>query len=262
MSMNPVEKVIPQIKSLRMSGILDSLEVRNQQAVDQKLSYLEFLALVLTDEYERRENKKLQGRLRRASFEGDRTLDNYNYDAPDLEINRSQIYDLATCLFVEEKVNAIIVGPVGVGKSHIAQGLGHMACRRGFEVAMLSCKKLLGILRGARADGSYARRLQTLTRADLLIIDDFGLRPLQSPADEDFHELVCERYQRGSMLLTSNLDFSEWGAAFPNQVLGAATVDRLRHDAHRVIIDGPSYRQPRPLPPNKGRGRKDRGEQP
>lgn len=261
MSLNPVEKVIPQIKSLRMSGILDSLQVRNQQAVEQKLSYLEFLALILTDEYERRENKKLQGRLRRANFSGDCTLDNYNFDAPDLDINRGQIYDLATCLFIDEKINALVVGPVGVGKSHIAQAIGHAACRRGFEVAQYSCRKLLGTLRGARADGTYARRLQTLLRADLLIVDDFGLRPLQAPADEDFHELVCERYQRGSMLLTSNLDFTEWGAAFPNQVLGAATIDRLRHDAHRVIIDGPSYRQPKPVPPSKN-GRKGKGERP
>ncbi len=258
MPMNPIEKVIPQIKSLRMSGILDSLEIRNKQAVDQKLSHLEFLALVLTDEYDRRDNKKFQARLRRANFPGDRTLDNYNFDAPDLEINRSQVFDLATCLFVEAKVNALIVGPVGVGKSHIAQALGHLACRRGFEVAMYTTKKLLGLLRGSRADGTYVKRLQGLLRPDLLIIDDFGLRPLQSPSDEDFHELVCERYERGSVLLTSNLDFGEWGQAFPNHVLGAATIDRLRHGAHRVIIDGESYRKPLPIPPATKRGPKSK----
>ena len=246
--MNPVEKLLPQLKTLRMSGILDTLQIRNQQAVEQHLSHVEFLALVLTDEYERRENKKLDGRLRKANFERDYTLEAFDFHAPNLKINQGQIYDLATCIFIEEKVNVLIVGPVGVGKSHIAGALGHAACRRGFDVAVYQCRKLFTSLKAARADGTYARKMQNLLRPDLLILDDFGLRPLVSPADEDFYELVAERYQRGPMVLTSNLDFPEWGSAFPNPVLAGATVDRLRHGAHRVIIDGDSYRRPRPLP--------------
>jgi len=88
----------------------------------------------------------------------------------------------------------------------------------------------------------------SLKRIDVLILDDFGLKPLAPPADEDFHELVSERYEKGSIVVTSNLDFPEWVAAFPNSVLGSATVDRLRHQAHRVVIDGDSFRKPRPIP--------------
>lgn len=246
--MNPVEKLLPHVKSLRMSGILDTLEVRNRQAVEEGLSHLEFLALVLNDEFERREAKKLQGRLRRSNCPVDRTLENFRFDVPDLKVNRAQIHDLATCLFVERRVNVLMVGPTGVGKSHLSDALGHMACRRGFDVVKYSCKKLLGHLRAGRADGSYDRRLQNLLRPDLLIIDDFGLKPLQPPADEDFYEVVTERYERGSIILTSNLSFEEWGPVFQNQVLGAAAIDRLRHQAHRVIIEGDSYRKPLPLP--------------
>lgn len=246
--MNTRDNLVPQLKSLRMSGILDTLEVRNRQAIEEKLSHMEFLALVLNDECERREMAKLQTRMRRANFRGDRTLETFNFDVPNLKLNRAQIYDLATCAFVEHKVNVLIVGNVGVGKTHISEAIGHLACRRGYDVAKYTCKSLLNYLRAGRADGSYERRLKALMRPDVLLIDDFGLKPLQSPADEDFYEVVSERYEQGSIILTSNLDFSEWGAAFTNQVLWTAALDRLRHQAHRVIIEGDSYRNPLPLP--------------
>lgn len=242
------DKFLPQLKALRMSGILDTLDVRIKQAIDQKLSHVEFLGLVLQDEYERRENKKLRSRLRKANFRGDRTLDNFKFDVPKLKVNRSQIFDLATCIFVEERVNVLIVGPTGVGKSHVAQALGHQACLRGFDVLTFDFNKLLGHLRAGRADGTYERRLQNLLRPDVLILDDFGLKPLSSPADEDFHTIVSERYERGSIVLTSNLDFSEWGGVFPNPVLASATVDRLRDNAHRLVIEGDSFRKPKPHP--------------
>lgn len=255
--MNSIQKLLPQLKSLRLSGVLDTIEVRNQQAVEQKLSYLDFLALVLNDEFERRENKKLQRRLRKANFGQDRTLENFRFDVHGLSVNKGQVFDIATCLFIEERVNVLIVGPTGVGKSHLAQAIGHQACRKGYDVCFCSFYKTMAQLRASRADGSYERRLQSLSRPDLLILDDFGLKPLTTPADEDFYELVSERYERGSIVLTSNLDLSEWGGVFPNPVLGAATADRLRHQAHRVVVEGESFRTPRPSP-----GQPDRTSRP
>jgi DNA replication protein DnaC len=235
-----------QLKRLRLSGIVDTLDVRIRQAVEDKRSHIEFLIQLLEDELERREQKKLSTRLRRASFVSEKTLEGFNFDARPT-LNRQWILELSSCVFIEEKSNVLLVGPSGVGKSHLAQAIGHKACRRGFDVMYLSMNKLIKNLHAGRADGTYERRFANLCRADLLIVDDFGLKPLRPPADEDFHELIAERYERGSMIVTSNLDYGEWGQAFANPLLASATVDRLRHNAHCLVIEGDSYRSPRPM---------------
>jgi len=244
--MNPMPELAPMLKQLRLSGILDSLEDRNKQAIGKKMSYTEFLSLLISDEVARREQKKFSLRLRRAAFRSHKTLDQFDFSF-NPKINSALIQELIIGRFIEEKVAALIVGPCGTGKSHIAQAIGHAAVRQGHDVLFTSQSQLLGNLHAARATDTYDRRFQALVRIPLLIIDDFGLKPLRPPHDEDFHDLVAERYERGATVLTSNLDFAEWGDAFPNQLLGAATLDRLRHGAYRVVLDGKSYRSPRPM---------------
>lgn len=246
--MHPLPELTPQLKQLRLSGILDSLEVRNREAIEAKLAYTEFLALLIEDEIARREQKKLALRQRRASFRTHKTLDSFELERLPM-LNRALLHDLATCRFIEEKVAVLIAGPCGTGKSHLAQALGQLAVRRGYDVLFTTQTQLLSSLQAARATATYERRLQYLARLPLLIIDDFALKPLRPPEDEDFHELVAERYEQSATVLTSNLDFSEGGDAFPtNKMLGAATLDRLRHGAYRLILEGESYRTPKTLP--------------
>ncbi len=246
--MNPIPELTPALKQLRLSGILDSLEARNRQAIDGQLAYTDFLALLIQDEVARREQKKFSSRMRRASFRATKSLDGFDFDRMP-GVNRSQIADIATGRYLDEKAPVLIVGPCGTGKSHLAQALGHCAVRQGRDVLFTSQSQLTATLNGARAIGGFDRKLQQLARIELLIIDDFGLKPLRSPADEDFHELIAERYERAATIITSNLDFGEWGDAFPaNKMLGAATIDRLRHGAYRVVLDGASYRTPRVTP--------------
>lgn len=244
--MHPIPELTPLLKQLRLSGILDSLEARNREAIDRKLAFTDFLSLLIHDEVARRENKKLDLRMRRANFRSQKTLEGFDFDRlPNL--NRAAIHDLATCRFIDEKVAVLIAGPCGTGKSHLAQALGHAAARQGHDVLFTTQSQLLGSLRSAAAVGNYDRRFQYLTKIPLLIVDDFGLKPLRSPDDEDFHDLVAERYERTATILTSNLDFPEWGEAFPgNKMIGAATLDRLRHGAHKIILDGESYRSLKP----------------
>jgi len=237
----------PMLKQLRLSGILDSLETRNREAIAGKLAYTDFLALLIADEIARRENKKFTTRVRRAGFRSHKTIEQFDFDfIPTL--NRAVINDLATCRFVEERANVLIAGECGTGKSHLAQALGHCAVRKGYDVSFCSQTQLLGALNAARATATYERRFQALVRVPVLIIDDFALKPLRSPADEDLHDLIAERYERSTTVITSNLDLNEWGDAFPNRLLGAATIDRLRHGAHCLSLEGESYRAPRPTP--------------
>lgn len=244
--MQTLPELSPQLKQLRLSGILDSLDVRNRQAIDSKLAYTDFLALLIGDEVARREQKKLALRLRRATFRAEKTLERFDFDRLP-KLNRAQVQDLAAGRYLHEKVSVLIVGPCGTGKSHLAQALGHCAARQGFDVLFTTQTQLLGSLNAARAVGTFERKLQQLARIDLLIIDDFGLKPIRPPHDEDLHELIAERYERAATIITSNLDFAEWGDAFAaNKMLGAATLDRLRHGAYRIVLDGDSYRTPRP----------------
>ncbi|KVN97967.1 ATP-binding protein [Burkholderia ubonensis] len=246
--MNPSPELNSILKQLRLSGILDSLEQRNRQAIDGRLAYTEFLAMLLHDEVARREHKKLGTRLLRAGFAMGKTLETFDFDRlPTL--NRSHVHDLATGRYLDEKVAILIAGPTGTGKSHLAQALGHCAARQGRDVLFISQTELLKRLNAARATGAYDRKFQQYARVPLLIVDNFALKPLRTPQDEDFHDLVAARYEHVATILTSNLDFGEWGAAFlDNRILGTATLDRLRHGAYRLVLEGDSYRTPKPMP--------------
>lgn len=197
--------------------------------------------MLLQDEILGRDNNKFKARIRRACIRGDKTLESFDFSF-NPKINCAQIQELASCRFIQEKSPVLIVGPTGTGKIHIAQALAHCAIRQNIDVLWLSQTKLFSEFQAARAAGRYDKKFTELSKVPLLIIDDFGLRPIRSPQDEDFHDLISQRYENASTLVTSNLDFSEWGDAFPNRLLAAATLDRLRHNAHRIILDGISFR--------------------
>ncbi|WP_438027658.1 IS21-like element helper ATPase IstB [Sorangium sp. So ce233] len=194
---------MPVLKKLRLSGVLQSLEVRVRQAVDAQLSHEEFLVRLLSDEVDRRDGRQFDQRVRRAGFDSLKTLEDF-----DFQFNprgpKAKVIDLATCSFVERRQNVLLVGQAGVGKSHIAQALGHRACRAGYQVLYVGAGDMLKQLRAGRADGSYDRRLARLVGVDLLIVDDLGLRSLTVEEAADVYEVIRLRYQRGAMILTSN----------------------------------------------------------
>lgn len=175
-------------------GGSDSLEARNRQAIESKLAYTKFLALLIGNEVARREQKKFSSRLRRAQFRTTKTLVQFDFERLP-QLNRAMVHDLATGRYVNECAPVLIVGPCGTGKSHLAQALGDCAVRQGVDVMFSTCANLLQSLNAARATGAHERKLAALARVPLLIIDDFGLKPLRSPADEDLHDLIAERYE-------------------------------------------------------------------
>ena len=236
-----INEISIQLKKLHLSHMQDSLQRRNREAIENKVTYPEFLSLLLQDELLGRLNKKLSARIKRANIRCDKTLETFDFDF-NPKINRAHIQELASCRFIAEKTPVLIVGPCGTGKSHLAQALAHNAIRQEIDVVCMSQTKLFSDLQAARAAGRYEKKMAELSKIQLLIIDDFGLRPLRTLQDEDLHDLISARYENASTIITSNLDFNEWGNAFPNQLLAAATLDRLRHNAHRIVLEGASFR--------------------
>jgi DNA replication protein DnaC len=239
--MELTHQVSAQLKRLRLSGVVETLEARQRQAVEGKWSYVDFLARLLEDELERRAQTQLALRLRRSSVNTTKTLEGFDFNF-NASISRQQILALASGEYVRLKRNVLICGPSGVGKSHLAQALGHEACRQGYNVVCITTHKMLQHLNGGRADGSYERRLSQYLRPEVLILDDFGLRALTPPGSEDMYEISAERYEQGSIVLTSNRAPSEWPELFGNPLLASAGLDRLAHHAESVVITERSFR--------------------
>lgn len=242
--MSPTDELIPILKKLRLSGVLQTLELRTRQAVEDDLAHPEFLYRVLHDEVERRDQKQLDLRLRRAAFEASKTIEDFDFTF-NPAIPKAKMIDLATCAFVGRKEVVLLLGQAGVGKSHLAQSIGHRACMVGHTVLYTSASQMLGTLRAARADQSYDRKLLRFTTPDLLIVDDVGLRPLRDYEPEDLFEVIRQRYERGATIWTSNRSEDEWYAMFGDELLASAAMDRLMHHATTISITGESFRNPK-----------------
>jgi DNA replication protein DnaC len=241
MTQQTTVELTKSLKQLNLSGIMECLDSRIKEAVANQMSYSDFLSLLIEDEILTRFNRRYQRRYREAGFKGHKTIENFDFEF-NPKINQKMVRELATCCFVREKRSAIIVGPCGTGKSHIAQALGHCAIKQNFKVLCTTQSKLSEVLQLAKITNTYSKKLSQLAKIPLLIIDDFGLKPLKHPQDEDLHDLIAERYEQSATIVTSNLAISEWQQAFPNKLLGAATIDRIAHDAYQLILDGNSYR--------------------
>lgn len=237
------------LRTLKLSGMLETLDARLAQARAGELGHLDFLQVLCHDEITRRETAAMDRRLRRAKFETQTTIEGFDFKASP-KLPAAQIRDLAALRWLTAGEHLILYGPVGVGKSHIAQAMGHLAIRQGTEVRFTKTSRVLATLAGGHADRTYDRRLGELTRPALLILDDFAMREFTPTQADDLYELVCNRDTTGHpMIITANRAPIDWYPLFPNPVVAESLLDRLINNSHQIFMNGPSYR------PNKRPGR-------
>jgi DNA replication protein DnaC len=237
------------LRTLKLSGMLDTLDARLAQARAGELGHLEFLQVLCHDEITRRETMAMVRRLRQARFEQQVTLEGFDF-AANPKLPAAQIRDLAALRWLTAGESVILYGPVGVGKSHVAQALGHLAIRRGADVRFTKTSRLLATLAGGHADHSFNKRLTELVRPAVLILDDFAMREHTPNQADDLYELVSARTAAArSLIITANRAPVDWYPLFPNPVVAESLLDRLINTSHQVFMNGPSYR------PNKRPGR-------
>ena len=230
-----------KIQHLKLSGIVKSLEARNKYAIENQLSYIDFLELLIEDEYANRRSNSYKKRLNKSKLDTAKTLETYDFTYQP-ELNKKQILDLAGCRFIQEKKNIIFMGNPGVGKTHLANALGIEALKQGYKVYFVHANDIISKLMSARGDGTYYAVLKDLLNVDLLIIDEIGFKKIPYNAVDEFFEVIRRRYENGSIIITTNRPFEEWANVFGDAVLASAIVDRIVHHSHIIKILGKSYR--------------------
>jgi DNA replication protein DnaC len=230
------------LRALKLGQMLATLPDRLTLARQQNMTHADFLELILADEVTRREAKSASLRARAAGLDPAMRLDTWDESAA-VRYDRQLWNELASLRFLDGPHGAVILGPVGVGKTHMACALGHIAIRRRRTVHMASAGKLFKRLKAARLDNTLDYEMRRLAGAELLIMDDFALQPLDATETADFYQLCVERHQRASTVVTSNRTAEEWLSMMADPLLAQSAVDRLISTAHELIIEGESYRR-------------------
>src|SRR5271167_3095142 len=229
------------LKQLRLSGLLESLEVRLQEAAGNNLSHGEFLELILQDELAVRGNRQLERRFKTAEFRERKSLEDFDWSF-NPSIPRKQIYDLASCRFLREGRDVLWLGPPGVGKSFMVQAIGHQAIKAGYTVLYRSVFDLVRDFLHDEVLGQEDKMLTTYLKPELLIIDDMGMKQLPRRSGECLFEVVMRRYETRSTMMTSNRPLEDWGKLLGDVPSATAILDRFLHHAELVQMTGRSYR--------------------
>jgi DNA replication protein DnaC len=230
-----------KLRDFKLSGIINTLELRLKQAQDDNLGYTEFLSLLLEDEINRRADNRRSKLYRNAKLPFEKGIEDFDFTFQP-GIKKQEILELATCRFLEKRQNLIFIGAPGTGKTHLSVALALEVLGRGKTVLFTTVWEMINALQQSRADYSYQRKIQLYLKPDLLILDELGYRSMAESTVEDFFEIVSKRYEKGSIIITSNRSIHQWDRVFIDKTLTTAIVDRLMHHCCIIEIKGESYR--------------------
>ncbi len=237
----PLIQIEKKLKEYRLSGMLQTLEMRVKQATDETLGYTEFLGLLVEDETSKRADNKHHKLYKGAHLPFEKGLEDFDFTFQP-SVKKQEIMELSTLRFLDKKANILFQGLPGTGKTHLSVALALQALGRGKTVLFTSVWDMINQLQQSRADYSYAKKIQSYLKPDLLILDELGYRSMAESTVEDFFEIVSRRYEKGSIIITTNRSINEWDKVFIDKTLTTAVVDRLLHHCSVIEIKGESYR--------------------
>jgi len=230
-----------RLKEFKLSGIYNSVEERLSYAQDKKMAYIEFLELLMEDEHTNRRNNSYKKRMSKAKLPVRKTIEDFDFNFQP-SIDKKVINDCLTCNFIQENRNIVFIGKPGTGKTHLSTAIANKALLKGHKVLFTPVAEMLHNLNAAKADNSYYQKVNYYLNIDLLILDELGFKKLPGYSADDFFEIISKRYEKGSVIITTNKSFEKWGDIFTDNTLAAAILDRIVHYSTIVKINGPSYR--------------------
>ena len=230
-----------RLKDFKLAGILSTIDERLNYAKDSDLSHTAFLELLLEDEENNRRDNGYKKRYMLAKFPSHKTVEEFDFTFQP-SIDKRTFNDVLTCQYIKENSSIIFIGNPGTGKTHLATVLGIQAIRKGYKVLFTSVSDMLQNLHTAKADNSYYKKLNFYLEPKLLILDELGFKKLPNYSGDDFFEVISKRYEKGSLIITTNKSFEQWGDIFGDHILSQAILDRIVHHSNIFKINGQSYR--------------------
>lgn len=238
--------IVEKMRKMKFFGMLRAFKTSLEDKQHEKYSADEMVSHLIESEYDERQNRNIERKTRNAKFRYKASVEEIVFDET-RNVDRNQILRFADCEFITKRENILITGSTGVGKSYLASALGHQACSVGYRVLYQNTPKLFSRLKMAKADGTYLREIAKMERQDLLILDDFGLQPLDASCRASLMEIIEDRYGKGSIIITSQVPIAKWYEVIGEKTVADAILDRIIHSAHRLELSGESMRKKRQI---------------